>query len=454
MKIIANSNQIKLFSQLSRGLIGVLLVAVPFHAFLTVWASSITGGYTAWRLWPELLLLGISLLAVIELARNPKRLSQLKTDKLFVALLCYIVVIFTWGIIGLVLGNLNWSALAQGWITDARLPVSFLAAWILAPHFARPTRQLWRWLIAPAILVVLFGWLQAVALPADFLKHFGYSPQTISATETVDQKDSYIRVQSTLRGANPLGAYLVIVISLCLIGAVSYRRYWLVFSGVGLLSLLVLYFTYSRSAYIGAIVAVLMTIWYSIKQVRWRRRIIWSAAILLVLMSSLVFIFRDNNQLQNVLFHTDETSTASQSSNAQRGAALKAGAEDVLSNPLGEGVGTAGPASANNKVPGRIAENYFLQIGQEMGWLGLSCFVIIYGLIAHRLWLNKSRPMALALLASLVGLTLVNMLSHAWSDETLAFVWWLSAGLFLGSDIINSESKHKNDKKVYKTART
>src|SRR5665213_1787649 len=46
-------------------IITVILVLVPFHAFLTVWASSNFGHYTAWRLWDEVLLMVVMVLAIV-----------------------------------------------------------------------------------------------------------------------------------------------------------------------------------------------------------------------------------------------------------------------------------------------------------------------------------------------------------------------------------------------------
>ena len=36
---------------------------------------------------------------------------------------------------------------------------------------------------------------------------------------------------------------------------------------------------------------------------------------------------------------------------------------------------------------------------------------------------------ALSLFGSLIGLTFINLLSHAWTDDTLAYVWWGLAGI-------------------------
>lgn len=443
-----NSHPATPYTRLVTWLTELLLVLIPFHAFLTVWASSLTGHYTALRVWPEVILLVLCGLALTTLIKRPDRWRVLTKDKLFIALLCYIVVIFTWGLVAWLASGVNWSALAQGWITDARLPLSLLAAWILAPDIPGLVKRTWRWLLIPATIVVIFGLLQAFVLPHDFLKHFGYGPSTIAAVETIDQKPDYVRIQSTLRGANPLGAYLVIVIAAAAAGLVSSKRYraWLV--GLLAVSAIVLVYTYSRSAYIGAFVALAAVTWWSIKNQKWRRWLLISAAGLILIAAGAASLLRNNDQFQNIFFHTDENSQSSVSSNAQRSSALESGLTDVLFEPLGRGVGTAGPASVHNTDGGRLAENYFLQIGQEMGWIGLSLFLIIYVTLGYRLWLRRHQPLAKALLAALLGLTLVNLLSHAWSDDTLAFVWWLSVGLVLGSAILPVKGQTKHAEKT------
>ena len=60
-------------------------------------------------------------------------------------------------------------------------------------------------------------------------------------------------------------------------------------------------------------------------------------------------------------------------------------------------------------------------------------FVLINAGVGYLLWLRRADPLALTLFASLIGLTLVNMLSHAWADDTLAYVWWGLAGVAMAS---------------------
>jgi O-antigen ligase len=141
---------------------------------------------------------------------------------------------------------------------------------------------------------------------------------------------------------------------------------------------------------------------------------------------------RNNDFVQNTFFHTDETSVASSSSNSDHWSACYGALKQVVREPLGRGPGSAGPASFHNgDQPPRIAENYYLQIGQEYGWLGLGLFVALSILVARELYARRREPLALALFAAFIGLTIANLLLHAWADDTLAYMFWGFTGLAL-----------------------
>ena len=56
-------------------------------------------------------------------------------------------------------------------------------------------------------------------------------------------------------------------------------------------------------------------------------------------------------------------------------------------------------------------------------------FILINLGVGYLLWLRRSDPMALCLFASLIGLSFINMLSHGWADDTIAYLWWGLAGI-------------------------
>ena len=119
-----------------------------------------------------------------------------------------------------------------------------------------------------------------------------------------------------------------------------------------------------------------MVAWF---QLRSRQARLLAAAIAaggLLCAGGAFWLTKDNTAVQNALFHTQDHSASSVSSNDAHVSAFRSGVTDVLQQPLGDGPGTAGPASVyNSDHPARIAENYYVQIAQETGWLGLALFL-------------------------------------------------------------------------------
>jgi hypothetical protein len=146
-------------------------------------------------------------------------------------------------------------------------------------------------------------------------------------------------------------------------------------------------------------------------------------------------VFRDNQTFQDTFLHTSATSKSAKSSNQKHESATITGLKDVIHQPLGSGVGSAGPASVYNNHPARIAENYYVQITQEVGIIGLALFVGILAATSLSLYENRQDSLSLILLVSLVGISFVNLLSHAWADDTLSLVWFGFAGIALSNKV-------------------
>jgi hypothetical protein len=422
-------------------LIAVTLVLLPFHALLTVWAGSNFGHYEAFRLWIEVLLVPLALLMIYTIWKDQAIRTLLRRDKLVIVSLAYILWQVLLGLFALHARWVNTSALLTGWATDLRFIAFMLICWVVATQ--RPW-LVWQWrrlLLIPAGVVVAFGALQAWVLSPDILRHFGYGPSTIAPYTTVDAKATYVRVQSTLRGPNPFGAYLVLPITSLVAYVVRGMRKERELATFIFLALacVALGATYSRSAYIGAVLSVAYICWLSLPSQRAKKWLVTAFAVVVLVGGAFALVLRHNDKFENTFFHTDEHSHSSQSSNTVRGSALEQGAKDMLKHPQGGGPGSAGPASVRNNKPPRIAENYYLQVGQETGWIGLGLFVAINVLLVMRLWQRRGRQLAVVLLASFVGITFINMLSHAWADDTLGMLWWGFAGIALSLPLPKEE---------------
>lgn len=416
----------------------VIIIILPFHAFLTVWLSSAVDHYTLLRLWKEFILLAISAGTLYLLANDNRLRRQFFSSRLAQLIGVYILLSLVWGIVAYTFDKVTLKALAYGLLVNLRFLIFFLCFWIIATK-SQWLRKVWlKLLLIPAAIVIFIGLLQRLALPYDVLKHFSYNSQTIFPYQTINYDINYPRVMSTLRGANPLGAYLVMILSALTVLLLEIKRYrWLV-GGFGLLGLLVLFFSYSRGAWLGLGLSGLFLAWVSLKSVRAKKMASASLAVLLSIGIVTVIALWNNTTLQNYLFHTNDRSTIEESSNEARISAFKTGLNDVLGEPLGRGVGTAGPASVYNDNNARVAENYFIQIAQEVGWLGLIVFTAINLLVFRELWFRRDEVLACILLVSFVGLTTVNLVSHAWTDDTLAYIWWGLAGVALATPAVVS----------------
>lgn len=434
MKIQATSKTTSWTVMAGNAVVAAVLVLVPFHALLTVAGSLLVGHYDLLRLWKEFLLLAVTPLAVWTLWKSPDIWRTIRRGWLFWALVSYVSLQVVLGLLALYKGQVNLYAMGYAWVVNIRPVLILLLAWIFALASPWLYRYWKRLLLVPALVVILIGLLQAFVLPYDSFSRIGYGPDTIEAYETVDNKIDYIRIQSSLRGANPLGAYLVVVlatVAVLLRPGRDRRQVNLVMAGILMAGVIVLLFTYSRSAYIGLALSVMAILALLATSRMARRRLVLGMAVLAVLAAGGILVLRDNDYVQNALFHSDETSTSATSSNEVRSSVMLQGLRDVLMEPFGRGPGTAGPASVHNDRPARVAENYYLQVGQETGWLGLGLFIAILASLARRLWRRRDDALARSLLVALVGLSFVNLVQHAWTDDTLALVWWGLAGIAL-----------------------
>jgi hypothetical protein len=429
-------------SQFVAVIVAVILVAIPFHAFLTVWLSSGLGHYTALRLWKECLLLLAGLAAIYIVLRTPGLQNSLMKSWLWRLIGLYSSVVVIWGIVSYSQDGVTAKAALYGGLLDLRPFVMLVISWVAASTTSWLYRRWQRLVIWPAAGVVAIGLLQYFVLPYDVMKHFGYNARTIWPYETIDHKTSYLRVRSTLRGANLLGAYLIIVVNL-LGGWLLMRRRQLLIVGALVASLVVLFASGSRGAWLGLIAAGAVLSWLYLPSRRTRQLFLVVGAIGLLLASGAVVALRDNDFVQNTIFHTDEHSTSKVSSNSAHVTYSIEAAKQIATEPLGRGPGTAGPAGVyNSGHPARIAENYFLQIGQELGWFGLGIFLAIYGLLARELWLRRGLLLGQLLLASFAGLTVMAMLMHLWTDDTAVYLWFGLAGIALAQPLGSKRAKN------------
>lgn len=427
-----------------------ILALMPLHAFLTTWLGSNFGSLDLWRAWKEFIIIGLLLGSLVLLIQDKPLRHQFLGNRLIRLIFLFSLIALLRTAYGYNAGIISDQSLLFGIGVGLRYLTFFVVVWLVAQK-TNLLHRLWQRAVSiPAGIVIIYGLVQQFVLDKNFLTHFGYSQTTILPYQTVDLKDGYVRAQSLLRGPNPLGIYLSFVITFIVGQFYRFKssRFW---SGWALLSATVLlFFTYSRSAWISTVISIGVWLMITLPK-KYLKRIASIGLISLALLAALVFIARDVNFIQNAFFHTDETSRSSQSSNQARGTALVNGLKDVRENPLGQGLGTAGPASARNKQV-KIAENYYIQLAQEVGIIGLFIYLSIAFVVMIELFRRRQTVMASVLFASFIGISVASLVSHAWTDDTISLIWWGLAAIALTDSAILKGVNHEKQKSQKKAA--
>lgn len=410
--------------------LGLLLVALPFHAFISTWGGTAVGPLLVWKSWKELLLLALVPLVITYLFLQPEVWRILWGRWVNKLALVYLCIHIIWAF----LSPAGMNAVLAGLAFNLRFIAVFILAQIVVASGAPLVHKLKKfvspWLLVVTIVISILAAIQTMFLPADFLAQFGYNKDTtIAPYILVDENKDALRAFATMRGPNELGSFLMLPLLLALALVIDERRN--VLAGVALgLGVIALGLTGSRSAWLGVIAAlvVLAALWLPKKKLT--KIIMWGTIPAVFLGAFVFWLAATVPEVRLAVFHSSPGDPSLfEGSNQKHWEATYNGVKDVAGHPLGQGVGVAGPASYYGNSP-KIAENYFVQIAQEVGIIGMLTFLAINVLLAVQLFKQRHELMAKLLIASLAGMTVVNVFLHGWVDDPTAITWWLVAGLY------------------------
>jgi len=418
-----------------------IIVLLPLHAFLSTWGGTAIGPLLVWKSWKEIVLaLLVPVVTVYVLLRRDiaRLLWSRWFNKLIIAyVLLHIVLAF--------FSRASADAVVAGLLMNLRFLAMLTLGQLIAASGHPWVIKLKAWL-GPWLLWVMFGLsifavLQVTVLPKDFFAWFGYNKDaTIAPVTLVDNNPNVLRAFATMRGPNTLGAYLVIPLAFSLYYLAKRRR--VVLAGTAtILGVIALVLTDSRSAWLGAGAMVLtMGGLFMPRQMltTWAKRLVVPVVLIVALLG---WAAVNVPALRLAIFHSSPGDpTLTEGSTDAHWAATWQGIKDVVAAPLGTGPGSAGPASFYNTKGGpRLSEDYFVQIGQEVGVLGMLLFLAISFLVAKALWQTKT-PAAWLLLASFIGINIINIFLHGWADDPTAMTWWGLAGLIIFESRSDSDS--------------
>lgn len=114
--------------------------------------------------------------------------------------------------------------------------------------------------------------------------------------------------------------------------------------------------------------------------------------------------------------------------------AFTIGVDGIVNSPMGRGLGTAPGIGQRYNVTGEIqSENYYLQVGDELGFPAFLAFILFTVLSLKRLArAQRAGPgavLASAIFDAGVGLAVGAFLLHVWADFTIAVTFWALAGV-------------------------
>lgn len=414
-------------------LLAVIFAGIVVHAPLSVWLGSLwPENELIFKVWKELLMLLAAGLALGMMSRR-NLWHEFAKDKLFWLIIAYTVL----HVATVAIFDLSSAATLAGLAIDLRYVLFFGLVYVGLKALPQYRQLLLTIAVVGAFLVVGFATLQ-LFLPRDILAYIGYGQDTIAPYLTVDKNPDFVRVNSTLRGPNPLGAYAGMVLTL-IVSVLVRTKAWLtvkyrwVIILLTLFSVVALWLSYSRSAWIGVAVSVglVLAVTMARKLPRWS----WIAGcVVLGALAGGLFLARDSTFISNVILHENPEGGSEVTSNEAHAESLAFGLERLSQQPLGAGVGSTGSASLYTDSP-VIIENQYLFIAHEVGWLGLLLFVAIFVMIMIRLWTQRKNWLALGVFAGGIGLALIGLIQPVWVDDTVSIIWWGLAAIALMGEV-------------------
>ncbi len=421
----------------------VVLGMIVLHAPLTVFLGSqwpaIATGVKAWK---EVLIVVAGLIVIADVTRR-RKWGELASDKLFWLIVGYVLL----HMLAAIWSSTGLASIMAGLAIDLRYVAYFAIVYAYLMLYPAYRQSFIKVGIVGAIIVVGFACLQLL-LPKDALTVLGYSDSTIAPYGTIDKNPDYIRVNSTMRGPNPLGAYAGIVLACVVAYAVANthrlragRLRWIIGAGI-VASVIALWISYSRSALVAAIVAVGVVLAAQHMRRLTDKRSLVALAVGTLLVVALGVAVRNTSFVQNVILHDNPSTGAMVDSNEAHVDSLSDGTVRMLAQPFGAGIGSTGSASLFGDKP-LIIENQYLLIAHEVGWLGITLFAMIYAILIHRLWQHRQEWLAVGLFASGIGLALIGILLPVWVDDTVSIIWWGLVAVVLAKGVKRGTKTNK-----------
>jgi O-antigen ligase len=403
--------------------LSILLVLMPFHAFFSIYLGSIGLNQALVQSWKEVLIIILAFCWLLLCLSKQKLYIKFDvTNSLFIAIIVISLIVTLFA-------RPSSSATLFGIKTNLVAIVVYLIAQIPIPNKEFIRKNIHWLVIAPGLVVAIFAILQSTIIPESFFRLLGYNASNINPQQIVDGSLVFHRAFSTLGGPNQLGNYLIVPLVFSLIYATKKKNWWMISFTV--LFTLAIVLSFSRSAWLGAIVAITagLLLIFTIRQ----RLIFMGVLVTMMVIGLIIFptIVKSYPRLENIVFHGRYFENRIEGSDQARLDAITNATQAVMSNPIGHGLGSAGPASFKASQP-VIPENWYLQIAYEVGILGLLLYILAFAGLLGDFIRNRNLALPASLFALTCGILVSNLFLHTWADSTLVLIVFTLYGLYKG----------------------
>ncbi|MEM9773220.1 MAG: O-antigen ligase family protein [Chloroflexota bacterium] len=310
-------------------------------------------------------------------------------------------------------------------------------------------QNLFRTLVIVGMLLGIFGVVQFIFLGSDFVMTYKAIAGELSNSHTTRVVGNFIfRSSATFTSPNHLGMYLAILLLVTLGVYVESNvklksiMIPLIFMGLGLFS------SFSRSSWLaivagGAVVALLIILHRRVK----RKLFIGSIISMVIAVPAVYYL--------GVFDYVVATLLLEEISAAGKIPSILEGLNFMVSNPLGIGLGLAGPRSTRFGELTVHSENFYIIMGMETGYLGILMYLlIIFSVIVklmriyYRLEDGFEKGLILGCLAALIGTHTGVLFIPSLQELSVSTLLWLFVGISFQYDYLSRQELKKHQFKM------
>jgi hypothetical protein len=336
----------------------------------------------------------------------------------------------------------------------ARQIASFVLVFLVARHLVLPkstARRLEASVLAMGLVAAALGvwnaldptawsnWIASTKLIAYQQAISGGRPSSPVVWYTLIGGRQYVSAGSIFLSPLVLPYYLAIPTTVALVRATSgHLRARIANAVVAMGCVAGIFFTLSRSA-IGIAPSVALLAFAAMRR---RAGLIMVSVVAAAVLLPIATLLPLSSRLDTA-FNTQNASTAGHI------ARVRESVERISGHPLGGGLGSASGLGSSGE-PALISEDWYLQVGADIGIAGMALVLLTLAAILRALW-RRARVgsrRAVAALCALAWVSVGCVVLQVMSDINVSWTLWLLAGLALRDDYRSARSDFTNDQRV------